>query len=79
MSEKKTYVFRFDVIESWKASFEASSDEEAARLFKELTDGDIDSEDLAEYSESNKGIDTEYYVLEDAAGNHIEVENDSTS
>lgn len=76
MSEKKTYIFRFDVIESWKASFEASSDEEASRLFKQLTDGDIDSEDLAEYSESNKGIDTEYYILEDAAGNQIEVEND---
>lgn len=76
MSEKKIYVFRFDVVESWKASFEASSDEEAARLFKQLTNGDIDSEDLPEYTESNKGLDTEYYVLEDAAGKHIEVDND---
>lgn len=77
MSEKKTYVFRFDVVESWKASFEASSDEEAARLFKQLTEGDIDGEDLPEYSESNKGIDTDYaYGLEDAAGKTIEVETD---
>jgi hypothetical protein len=77
MSEKKTYVFRFDVVESWKASFEASSDEEAARLFKQLTDGDINGEDLPEYSESNSGIDTDYaYALEDAAGNNIEVETD---
>jgi hypothetical protein len=75
MSEKKVYVFRFDVVENWKASFEASSDEEAARLFKELVDGDTNSEDLPEYTESNKGIDTEYsYGLEDAAGNPIALE-----
>jgi hypothetical protein len=76
MSEKKTYVFRFDVVESWKASFEASSDEEAARLFKELTAGDLNGDDLPEYVEKNSGIDTEYYVLEDAAGKVIEVEED---
>jgi hypothetical protein len=76
MSEKKTYVFRFDVVESWKASFEASSDEEAARLFKELTGGDLNGDDLPEYVEKNSGIDTEYYVLEDAAGKVIEVEED---
>lgn len=76
MSEKKTYVFRFDVVESWKASFEASSDEEAAKLFKQLVDGDINGEDLPEYTEKNSGIETDYesYGLEDAAGNPIEVE-----
>jgi len=76
MSEKKIYNFRFDVVESWKASFEASSDEEAMRLFKELTEGDLNGDDLPEYVEKNSGIDTEYYVLEDAAGNPIEVEED---
>ena len=77
MSEKKTYVFRFDVVESWKASFGASSDEEAARLFKQLTNEDINGEDLPEYSESNNGIETDYaYGLEDAAGKVIEVEED---
>ena len=76
MSEKKIYNFRFDVVESWKASFEASSDEEAMRLFKELTEGDLNGDDLPEYFEKNSGIDTEYYVLEDAAGKPIEVEED---
>ena len=77
MSEKKIYNFRFDVVESWKASFEASSDEEAARLFKELVHGDTNGEDLPEYSESNSGIDTEYsYGLEDAAGNPIEIKSE---
>jgi hypothetical protein len=46
------------------------------RLFKELTDGDLNGDDLPEYVEKNSGIDTEYYVLEDAAGNPIEVEED---
>jgi hypothetical protein len=76
MSEKKTYIFRFDVVESWKAGFEASSDEEAAALYKQLVDGDISSDELPEYFESNKGIDNEYYGLEDAAGTVIEVESD---
>lgn len=75
MSEKKTYFFRFDVVESWKATFEASSDEEAAALFKQVADGDINGNDLPGYTESNKGIDTDYsYGVEDAAGNPIEVE-----
>jgi hypothetical protein len=76
MSEKKIYNFRFDVVESWKASFEASSDEEAAKLFKQLIDGDINGEDLPEYTEKNSGIDTDYesYGLEDAAGNPIALE-----
>jgi hypothetical protein len=76
MSEKKIYNFRFDVVESWKASFEASSDEEAAALYKQLVDGDINGDELPEYFESNKGIDNEYYGLEDAAGNVIQVEDD---
>ena len=76
MSEKKIYNFRFDVVESWKASFEASSDEEAAALYKQLIDGDINGDELPEYFESNKGIDTGYYALEDAAGKVIEVEAD---
>lgn len=78
MSEKKIYNFRFDVIESWKASFEAESDQEAARLMQQVIDGDINGNDLPGYTESNKGIDTDYesYGLEDAAGNRIIVQKE---
>lgn len=76
MAEKKTYNFRFDVVESWSASFEAESDEEAMRLFKELAAGDTDAEDLPGYQEKNSGIETDYesYGLEDAAGNPVTTE-----
>jgi len=78
MAEKKTYIFSFDVVESWRASFEAESDEEAAKLYKQLVDGDINTEDLPEYFEKNKGLDTDYtsYGLEDINGNPIDTEED---
>lgn len=73
MSEKKTYSFRFDVVESWKASFEAESDQEAARLFQQVIAGDINGNDLPGYTESNSGIETDYesYGLEDETGTRL--------
>lgn len=81
MSEKKTYVFRFDVVESWKASFEAESDQEAARLFQQVIDGDINPNELPDYFEKNSGIDTDYesYGLEDAAGKLIFIQREEES
>lgn len=77
MSEKKTYVIRFDVVESWKASFEAESPEEAALLFKQLREGEINGDELPEYFEKNNGIETDYsYGLEDESGNQVEVSED---
>lgn len=77
MSQKKTYTVRFDVVESWKASFEAESEEEAKQLFKDFAAGEITGEELPEYFEKNIGIDTDFaYGLEDEAGNQVELPAD---
>lgn len=80
MAEKKSYMFRFDVVESWKAWFEAESDEEAAELFKKLRNGDIETDELPGYGESNKGIDANYdYGLENEAGQYVDIKEDEES
>jgi hypothetical protein len=55
-----TYEFRYEVVESWKATFVAESIEHAKALLQQLADDEIDTDDLPEYSERNKGIESDY-------------------
>lgn len=80
MSEKKTYIFSYDVVESWKVWFEAESPEEAAKLYMQVTEGEINPSELPGFFEKNKGIESEFpYGLEDEAGNPIAAEANEVS
>jgi hypothetical protein len=62
------YQFRFDVVESYSCSFTAESREQAEELYRQVQDGEINTDELPEYLEKNSGIDTELYELENGYG-----------
>lgn len=61
----KTFVIWYNVVETWKASFEAESLEEAQALVKAVRDGEQAVECLLKEhngAETNKGIDLEFDI-----------------
>lgn len=70
------YEVAFDVVEHWRGWFEAESDEEAARIYNDLLNGDADLTELPGYEERNYGIQTDYnnYGLRDDTGNYVNTE-----
>ena len=54
----KHYQFWYNVEEAWKASFTANSLEEAEALLEQVENGDINLDELPNYYERNKGLDT---------------------
>ena len=62
------YIFRYDVIENWSASFSADSREHAEELYRQVVEGDLNPQDLPDFYEKNSGVDNYYYELENGFG-----------
>lgn len=56
-----TFFIRFDVIESWKATFTADTFEEAEALVKQLEADEISTKDLDNFVDKNIGIGIEVF------------------
>jgi hypothetical protein len=54
----KHYQFWYNVEEAWRASFTADSLEEAKALLEQVEAGDLSLDELPNYYERNKGLDT---------------------
>ena len=57
------YVFNYYEEDYGKISFDAPTMEEASRLFNLVQDGDINYEDLPNYTRKSQGGDTSYTEL----------------
>jgi hypothetical protein len=56
----KRYSVWMDVTETWKVYFEAQDLEQAKQILRDLETGEVDTEDVPEYFEKNKGIEKHY-------------------
>jgi hypothetical protein len=55
------YFVRFDVVESWKGTFDADNLDHAKELLKAVIEGDENFDDLASAESRNSGITVEVY------------------
>lgn len=58
----KDYTVWMDVTETWKVSFKANDLDEAKRIVQQLNTGEINSDEVTDYDERNKGLESEYAV-----------------
>lgn len=56
------YTFRFNEVSMNQVWFEAKDDKEAKSLMKQLIEDEINTNDLPEVSERNRGIDLDFSV-----------------
>ena len=55
------YFIRFDVRESWKATFDADNLEQAKELIRLLSEDEIGTDELPNFDARNASIDIEVY------------------
>lgn len=55
------YFVRFDVVEGWKATFEADNLEHAKELLQQVSEDEISIGDLPNFDDRNSGIEVEIY------------------
>jgi len=55
------YFVRFDVVESWKGTFDADNLDHAKQLIQQLADDEISTIDLPNLEDRNSGISVEVY------------------
>ena len=56
----KDYTVWMDVTETWKVSFKANNLDEAKQIVQQLNDDRLNTDDVPDYDERNKGLEKHY-------------------